>query len=743
MTQARDALTQGLNPSQREAVLHVDGPLLIVAGPGSGKTRVITHRIAYLVREVGISSHRIAAVTFTNRAAKEMKERLERLLGNRAHQLTAGTFHALCTQILRRDGEAIGIPSEFVILDDEDQMSLVKRAMENAEIDPKRFPPRNILSAISAAKSQLIGPDGYPRGSYYDDIVQRVYARYQELMTRSHAVDFDDLLAKVVELFRRAPEVRAKYQERYMHLLVDEFQDTNVVQYQLAKEIAGKYQNLCVVGDPDQSIYSWRNADIRNILSFQKDFPTAKVVRLGQNYRSTKTILEAAQHLISGNRKRLEQRLYTDNDKGEPVLVAEQFTDEEEAQFVLQEVERLTKSGRYTLRDIVVTFRVNAQSRALEEACLRYGVPYRLIGGVKFYQRKEVKDILAYLRLIQDPYDEVSLVRVINVPSRGIGDKTIQLLQQWANGLGMPMYTGMQLLADPEASKEPPASTAPFNPRQRQQLADFLKLIAGLREDMGQLGLPRLLDDVMERTGYRRSLLDSGDDDVEDRLDNLRELRGVAADLADRPAPEALQAFLENAALISEQDALQEGDVQQYLTLITLHQIKGLEFPAVFMVGMEEGVLPHMRSLDDPDQLEEERRLAYVGFTRARERLYLLRAFRRRMFGQGQGGIPSRFLAEVPQHLIETPGRQPQRQPAVAYDRWSTPASAAPAQRTSTTVNGAPFKAGEKVTHASFGDGIVVSCNPSNTDYEVTVAFKGSAGIKRLLASFAKLDKVG
>ncbi|MEE8517689.1 MAG: UvrD-helicase domain-containing protein [Dehalococcoidia bacterium] len=737
--QASDTLLEGLNPAQREAVEHIDGPLLIVAGPGSGKTRVITHRIAYLIKHVGIGPGRIAAVTFTNRAAREMRTRLDSLLGGRAKYLTAGTFHSMCAMILRRDGEAIGLPSDFVIMDDDDQISLIKRSMELSEIDPKRFPPRSILGAISAAKSQLLGPEGVAERAtgYYDEVVQRIYAQYQVELTRSHGVDFDDLLSKTIELFRRAPEVRDKYRERFIHLMVDEFQDTNTAQYEIAKELAAKYQNLAVVGDPDQSIYSWRNADIRNILSFKQDYPNAKVVNLTENYRSTATILSAARAVIASNNQRLNQDLFTNNEEGRPVTVAEAYTEDEEAQFVLQEVERLTRDDGFSLRDCVVTYRVNAQSRALEEACLRYGVPYKLIGGVRFYHRKEVKDILAYLRLLTDPYDEVSLIRVINVPTRGIGKRTVDDLVTWARSLDVPAYTALQLIAsDGEQGAASNANSSPFNPRQRQQLGDFLRLVNGLRDDAATLELGQVIDEVMERTGYRQSLLESGDPDVDDRLDNLREFRGMTSDFEGLPATESLQPFLENAALVSEQDAIEE-DQQQYLTLITLHQIKGLEYPVVFITGMEEGVLPHIRSMDDPDQLEEERRIAYVGMTRARQRLYLLRSFRRRLQGAPQSNPPSRFLMDVPFELIETSTSRERRSGVQQSMTDLVTPSEAP------DAGPPPFKAGDKVTHTNFGNGIVVNCTPKPGDYEITVAFVGDSGIKRLLHSFAKLEKTG
>ncbi len=744
-SQALNSLGEGLNAAQWEAVQHVEGPLLIVAGPGSGKTRVITHRIAYLVKEVGVGPGRIAAVTFTNRAAREMRERFARLLGERAKSLTAGTFHGLCAMVLRRDGEAIGIPKEFVIMDDDDQIGLVKQAMELVNVDPKRYPPRAVLSAISAAKSQLLGPQGLAGATgQYDQIVHRVFVQYQAALERSHAVDFDDLLRRTVELFHESPETLSKYQERFIHLMVDEFQDTNVAQYEIARQLANKYRNLAVVGDPDQSIYSWRNADIRNILSFQKDYPDAKKVRLSQNYRSTGAILEAARSLIAVNKHRIAQDLFTRNDAGAPVTVAEAYTEEEEAQLVIEEVDRLVRHEDFVLRDCVVTYRVNAQSRALEEACLRYGVPYKIVGGVRFYHRREIKDLLAYLRLVQDPYDEVSLTRVANVPARGIGKRTVDDLTAWARSLDLPMYTALQALAGNGAEAVTPGGAGPFSARQRQQLVGFLGLVNGLRESANTLDLPDLIDEIMQRSGYRTSLVNSEDTDAEDRLDNIREFRGVAADYAGLPASESLQAFIESAALVQDQDSLTE-DEQQYLTLITLHQIKGLEYPAVFITGMEEGLLPHVRSLDDPAQLEEERRLAYVGMTRACKRLYLLRSFRRRFRGGAQGYLPSRFLQEIPLRLTATPqrggGRSGGREGLSVLDRAAAAAVAAGETGNAVPAAPPPYRAGDKVTHERFGKGIVVSCVPKPGDFEVTVAFVGDSGVKRLLHSFAKLER--
>ncbi len=760
---ARDeALLKDLNPSQRAAVQHVDGPLLIVAGPGSGKTRVITHRIAYLVRHVGVGPQRIAAVTFTNRAAREMRARIDHLLGGSSNRLSASTFHALCARILRRDGEAIGIPRDFVIMDDDDQIGVVKQALERAALDPKRFPPRGILSAISAAKSQLLGPEGLndAGAGSYDDIVRRVYREYQNLLDRNHGLDFDDLLLRAVQLFRDSPRTLERYQDRYVHLMIDEFQDTNVAQYEITRQLAGERRNLAVVGDPDQSIYSWRNADIRNILSFQKDFPSAKVVRLSTNYRSTKTILEAAQSVIRRNRQRIDNPLDTDNPSGDQICVAETYNEEEEAQFVVAEATRLVREEGTALRDCVVTYRINAQSRALEDVCIRSGIPYRIIGGIRFYQRKEIKDVVAYLRLVQVPNDEVSLGRVINTPARGIGQRTLADLLAWAESREMTPYEALEALA------QDGGAYSPFNARQQRQLTGFFRLIAGLRKDAASLGLPDLIDAVMERSGYHRSLIESDDErDSEERLDNIRELRGVTGEF-DGPAIDSLPEFIESVALSSPQDDLVDEE-QDYLTLITLHQIKGLEYPVVFITGMEEGLLPHSRSMDSDKEIEEERRLAYVGMTRAKRRLYLLRAVRRVM----RNGPPlgaSRFLRDVPFSLTATPDRRPAGGGRASYaqtpSRPQYGSSSLFSRQASSDAgpsawrrggadsllgsNGnsedgltPPFAPGNKVTHASFGRGIVVSCEPRAGDYEVTVAFQNGAGVRRLLHSYGKLER--
>ena len=725
----QEEVLEGLNPAQREAVETIEGPLLIVAGPGSGKTRVITQRIAYLVRVCGVSPHSIAAVTFTNKAAREMRNRLERLLGTRAEGLTCGTFHSFCVSILRRDGHHLGLDRSFVIYDEDDRLSLLKRAMEEANIDPRRFPIRAINSAISGAKSNLLDPTGFAStvGSYYDEVVLRIYERYQGLLSQSKALDFDDLLMLAAHLLQRVPDVLERYRSRYVHLLIDEFQDTNLAQYALAKLLASKYRNICVVGDPDQSIYSWRNADIRNILSFQQDYPEAKTINLAENYRSTQTILDTAKHLIATNQSRLEKELWTTKEPGHPVVVREAHTEEEEAQMVVQEVDRLVKEEGFHLGDCAVMYRINAQSRALEEACLRYGIAYRLIGGLRFYQRREVKDVIAYLRVLQNPYDDVSLTRIINAPPRGIGSRTIEEASSWASSHGLPRYAALQAMVASEGMDDKPS----LAPRALAAIERFLDLMNGLMEEMEKVGTADLVDLLLERTGYRRYMVD-GDERGEEQWENVQELRGQAADVQDLVPEDGLTAFLERVALVSDVDRLPEA--RDALTLITLHQAKGLEFPAVFIVGMEEGLLPHSRSIDDPQQMEEERRLCYVGVTRAERRLYLFRAFRRRLMGGNLPSTPSRFLMDIPEHLIastESSGAPP----------WVWKQRRAPS--VGAVSSPSPLKTGDKVRHDKFGDGIVVSCVVSGSDHEVTVAFKGNAGVKWLLLSLAPLERLG
>ncbi|MDP2918867.1 MAG: UvrD-helicase domain-containing protein [Dehalococcoidia bacterium] len=728
-------ILNGLNPAQRQAVEVIDGPVLILAGPGSGKTRVITHRVAYLVRICKVNPRRIMAVTFTNKAAREMETRLKQLVSTAVNQLTMGTFHAICARILRIDGKAAGIDPKFVIYDDDDQVALIKRAFEQLRLDPKEHNPAAVAGAISRAKSKMQSPAEYIRHnrSYFEEIVGRVYERYQQLLAESKALDFDDLLLKTVELFQKHPEVLTRYQERYLHVMVDEFQDTNLVQYELVKLISGKYRNICVVGDPDQSIYSWRSADLRNILSFEHDFPDAKVIYLEQNYRSTRTILETASNVISANQQRKPVKLWTENEQGERINIVETYTEQEEAQFVAREVEKLVSRGEFKAGDIAIMYRTNAQSRVLEETFIRYGMPYRLVAGTRFYERREVKDVIAYFRLVQNPQDSVSLLRIINVPGRGIGGQTVAKLQTWAKSLGVPPYDALQLLAE---SKKSGRLQHPFDNRSADALARFARIIDGAMEKSREVNLVELFDFLVESTGYKVYTLN--DPDGAERWENVLELRTVAEQYRDLPPAEALTAFLEGVTLVSDVDGMEEGIDR--VTLITLHQAKGLEFPVVFIVGMEEKLLPHIRSFDDRDQMEEERRLCYVGITRAKRRLYLVYAFRRSFMGSSNANARSRFLDDIPKHLTTQPDWSADG--GKIMDSISTWSRVRVEEAETPVVAAVDLKAGDRVRHAVFGEGLVVSSKKTATDCEVTVAFE-KGGLKRLLLSFAKLEKIG
>jgi DNA helicase II / ATP-dependent DNA helicase PcrA len=728
-----DILTE-LNPAQKEAVQAIEGPVLILAGPGSGKTKVITHRVAYLIRTCGISPHRILAVTFTNKAAKEMVERLQGLVSNSVQDLTMGTFHAICARILRRDGKAIGIDPGFIIYDDDDQLSLIKRGLQEFNLDPKKMVPRAILSAISAAKSRMLSPQDCSTGSrsYFDEVVGRVYTRYQQLLAESKALDFDDLLMRTVMLFRSHPEILKKYQERYIHVMVDEFQDTNITQYELVKMIADKYRNICVVGDPDQSIYSWRFADVRNILNFEKDYPDAKVVLLEQNYRSTQRILETATNVIRANHQRKPKELWTHNEAGDLTSIIETYTEQEEAQFVVKEIERLVDSGEFRLGDCAVMYRTNAQSRVVEEAFVRYGLPYKLVAGTRFYERREIKDVISYLRLIQNPFDSVSLLRIINVPGRGIGDHTLDELDKWTKSQGLSLYEALQRLAGPEID----IASLPFKPRIAKTLGSFGSLLKDLIARSQEMDLVDFFDLMVNKSGYKDFLLNEEDGD--ERWENVMELRTVAEEYRKQPPAEALSTFLENVALVSDVDALKE--VSDKVTLITLHQAKGLEYGAVFMVGVEEGLLPHFRSLDDPLQMEEERRLCYVGITRAKRKIYLLHAFRRNLMGRSTVNKASRFIQDIPRNLVAGGDFWQAAAAPLSPDFAIGPPPATEPKPKLKPVS-MELKSGDRVRHAQFGEGVIVSSTPKGGDLELVVAFSG-AGIKKLLMSFAKLEKI-
>jgi DNA helicase-2/ATP-dependent DNA helicase PcrA len=725
-----------LNKDQKEAVEAIQGPLLIMAGPGSGKTRVITHRIAYLIKTCGINPHRIMAVTFTNKAAREMQERLGKLLGQSVDALTLGTFHAICARILRQDGKAIGLDPRFTIYDEEDQLNLIKQCLQDAGLDPKLYTPRAIQNKISYAKSHLMSPNAFSEriGSYFDEVVFRVYERYQQLLDKSHTVDFDDLLMKTVSLFSTHNDVLSKYQSRYLHLLVDEFQDTNLMQYQLIKQISGKHRNICVVGDPDQSIYSWRYADLRNILSFESDFPDAKVVFLEQNYRSTQAILNVASSIISANVQRKEKKLTTENEPGIPVSIVKTYSENDEAQFVASEIDRLVNEDSLTPADFAVMYRVNAQSRALEEAFIRYGMPYKLVGGTRFYQRREVKDVIAYLKFLHNPDDTISLLRIINVPTRGIGAKTLAELTAFAKENDISLFKALEMVAE----KKGPS----LGPRATIALTGFYTLTSELVRLLKELALSELFKEIVERTGYHDAILN--EEDGKDRWENIMELRTVAREYDYLEPEEALSAFLEKVSLVSDIDELDEKVNATVLT--TLHQAKGLEFPVVFIVGTEEGLLPHRRSIDDPDELEEERRLCYVGVTRAKKRVYLVHTYHRNLFGTSSGTEPSRFLDDIPAELVTTSLPWGGKQEENEYDETDfTPVTALysktrtqPPPRPKKTIE---LSAGDRVQHAMFGEGEVVSCKQVGDDLEVTVNFH-DGGVKRLLLSFAPLEKI-
>ncbi len=721
-----------LNEAQRRAVELPGGALMILAGPGSGKTRVIAHRIAYLVETLDVAPWRILAVTFTNKAAREMRERVETILGDRANDLTMGTFHSVCARILRRDGHEIGLPNDFAIYDTDDQMSLVRTIEAELQIDPKRFHPRAVLSAISAAKNERRDVDEYQRGigSYFEEIVSRVYAKYQEALTRNGAVDFDDLLGKTLQLFETADTVRQKYADRYLHTLVDEFQDTNLVQYQLARQLASIHGNITAVGDPDQSIYSWRAADIRNLQHFERDFEGAEVVLLEQNYRSTGHILSAAHAVIDRAEGRPEKHLWTENPEGDLVVEYEAPYGDDEGQFIAGEVKRLMRTANYPHAAFAIMYRTNAQSRAIEEAFIQQGVRYRIVGGTRFYDRREVRDLIAYLRLIHNEYDSVAFQRIVNVPTRGIGAKSSGDLLAAAVELGL----------SPLAAAARAARGDDQLPRLRANiqtaLSKFVAEIDDLAHARNTLTIAELLDRILAATNYRAYLEKSDPEHHEVRWENVQELRNVAAQYEEVETDATLAQFLEEVALVSDVDD-PSADQPDAVTLITLHAAKGLEFPVVFMPGMEEGILPHMRSIDDPSQLQEERRVCYVGMTRAQERLYLTHARRRMSFGNLRANPPSRFLDDLPSEDVQTPLGSNRAAPRTGGLRAAAAAAAAD-QPEATSPSFAP---GDRVHHASFGNGVVIACELVPGDQQVTVAFEGK-GVKKLMLSFAPLRAI-
>lgn len=725
---------EGLNPEQYEAVTTIEGPILALAGPGSGKTRALIHRVAYLIQAAGLAPWNIVAVTFTNKAAREMKNRLEVTLDvQRINQLSVGTFHALCARWLRMEIEALGrYDRNFVIYDTDDQLSVVKRALRQVDLDEKAWKPRPINNAISNAKNEMQSPEEFAKQtrSYQEEITARVYERYQEILIENNALDFDDLLLLTYRLFKEHDAIREKYQQKYMHVMVDEFQDTNMVQYELARLLAGGYRNIFAVGDLDQGIYSWRGADYRNVLRFREDYPDHKLIRLSQNYRSTSTILQAAQQVIRKNQNRIENDLFTERGHGVKIRTIETYNELDEAYFVIDEIRRLEKEEHVNPGNVAVMYRTNAQSRVLEEAFIKNNMPYLLVRGTRFYERKEIKDALAYLRLIHNPRDGVSLDRIINEPSRSIGRKTLADLNGWAAELGLSPFEAIDYLIlyheeDQSLEMLPKPIAPPFKGRARNALIEFGKTMLMLINAAGKLSLTELYDLMLARTGYKAFVNDKTQEG-EERWENLEELRRATHEWAGT-ANEALGDFLEQVSLVADVDALaREGTAP---ALLTLHAAKGLEFPVVFITGMDEGTFPHSRSIGDHEGMEEERRLAYVGITRAEDRLYLTRSFRRARYGFDEPTMPSRFLRDIPSNLIEDSHQQGQSK-SKPRGGQSTPTAR---DKASTAVT---FKMGDKVHHQKFGAGTVISVQGDM----VQIAFP-NAGIKKLSANVAPLEK--
>ncbi|MBO8178228.1 MAG: DNA helicase PcrA [Bacillus sp. (in: Bacteria)] len=723
-----ERLLNGLNPQQQQAVKTTEGPLLIMAGAGSGKTRVLTHRIAYLMVEKGVNPYNILAITFTNKAAREMKERIAALLGGAAEEIWISTFHSMCVRILRRDIDRIGINRNFTILDTTDQQSVIKGILKDKNIDPKKFDPRTILGTISSAKNELMTPEEFAKqaGSYYDTIVSDVYTEYQKRLRKNHALDFDDLIMTTIHLFQRVPEVLEYYQRKFQYIHVDEYQDTNRAQYMLVKMLASRFQNLCVVGDSDQSIYRWRGADISNILSFEKDYAHANVILLEQNYRSTKRILHAANEVIKNNVNRKPKNLWTENPEGQKIVYYRAHNEQDEAQFVAKKIKELVDSGKRKLSDIAILYRTNAQSRVMEEVLLKSNLEYSIVGGIKFYDRKEIKDILAYLRLVANPDDDISLQRIINVPKRGIGSTSFDKIARYAQEHDISLF---QAIGE--------ADFIGLSPKITKAVIEFRDFIQSFTQMQEYLSVTELVDDLLDKSGYREMLIQEKSLESQSRLENIEEFLSVTKNFEENNEDKSLIAFLTDLALIADIDELgKEEDSSDAVILMTLHAAKGLEFPVVFLMGMEEGVFPHSRSLMEEEEMEEERRLAYVGITRAEEELYLTNAEMRTLFGRTNMNPVSRFIDEIPEELIERVGEE-QRSSSFGSPRMQT---RRPVLRP-TGGEEQEWKVGDKAEHKKWGVGTVVSVKGEGEGLELDIAFPG-LGIKRLLAKFAPIEKV-
>ena len=754
-----DTILQQLNPMQRKAVEHFSGPLLVMAGAGSGKTKVLTCRIANLLAH-GVAPYRILAITFTNKAAAEMRERVDRLVGSSAKDIWLSTFHSFCARLLRYEIDALdGYNKNFVIYDASDSKTLIKQCLKAMDLDEKQYPPNQIQAAISDAKNQMILPEAFAQmaDNFHRQKIAEVYTNYQKGLRQNNALDFDDLLLLAVRLLQEQEEVRTKYQTRFQYILVDEYQDTNGAQYQLTKLLAAKHRNLCVVGDADQSIYGWRGADIRNILDFEKDYPDAETIRLEQNYRSTKTILAAANAVIENNQNRKPKKLWTQNDTGTPIITYCAADERMEAAFMAQEILRLHQSENLSYGDVAILYRTNVQSRAIEEGFMREGIPYTMVGGLKFYDRKEIRDLIAYLHVLYNPMDTLSLLRIVNVPKRGLGDTSIARLNEYAAAHGMSLF---DVISSPEALAEIPGMTA----RTRKPLEAFSVMMFDLLGQLDTVPLSEFIEQILDVTGYIRALESEDKPENKSRIENLQEFIGVAKDFDVTNETSTLEEFLNHIALISDIDDTDLDD--ERVTFMTLHAAKGLEFPVVFMAGMEEGIFPHTRALMDDEELEEERRACYVGITRAQKKLYLTYARQRMIFGNIASFPPSRFLKEIPADYLEEAGsnralysrknyvQKPVKglsQAQSAYeilqrmknpqDSSKTSAIPSPVRVSSETIRPdltIAWRPGDKVRHGKWGIGTVISVEGKGEETLLKIAFP-DLGIKGLMQKYAPI----
>jgi DNA helicase-2/ATP-dependent DNA helicase PcrA len=725
-----ERLLAGLNPPQREAVVHGEGPLLVLAGAGSGKTRVLTHRIAYLLATGVARPGEILAITFTNKAAAEMRERVERLVGRSARAMWVTTFHSTCARMLRVDAERLGYSRGFTIYDESDSLRMLKRCLSELGVDPKRYPPRAIRSKISGAKNQLVDAAAYAdaKGSLFEEVVAEVFPLYEKRMLEANAMDFDDLLVRTVNAMELFEEVRERWRRTFRHVLVDEYQDTNHAQYRLLQLLASEHGNLMVVGDDDQSVYGFRHADIRNILDFEHDFPEAASVKLEQNYRSTQTILSAANAVVENNRERRAKRLWTEVEGGEPLRLAELTDEHEEARWVAAEIERLGEEHDVARSDVAVFYRTNAMSRVLEDTLVRFELPYQVIGGTKFYDRAEIKDAIAYLSLLVNPADQVSFSRIVNSPRRGVGNTSQGRLASYSNTTGLPIWEVMERVED-----VPGLGAAAI-----KAVSRFYETMEGLRARVDSSPVAAVLEAVLSESGYLEALAAERTVEAEGRAENLEELVGVAAEFDREREVEGesetppLEEFLQQISLYSDQDSIEEGEEEQ-VTLMTLHNAKGLEYDTVFVVGCEDGAFPHMRALEEGGE-EEERRLCYVAVTRARRRLYMTWARERRLFGRAEHNLPSRFIDELPAELTE----RHQKSVAGGGTSWNSPSVGPEAAQPLDPAPALEMRTGDDVVHASFGDGVVTAVEPGGV---VVVRFSSDGSERKLMADYAPIRK--